>query len=235
MKTRVHPWKICPIGSYYVKAHHKTIGGKKHLWGAHCRNSKTMVHIFNHDEIEEISRKFFTSSLSLPKKYDFGVKNRGGNEYDILIAGWVAFWTELLNIESAITPDFVKVLIMSESSFRTEVKAKTHDNPGHAIGLMQITTNTLKLMHEGGKELRDTAFAIKTEHLQNPTVNICLGIRWLFRKREIAKAYYKAEPTHLQLAEEYKGIRNDKSIAAKNQRDKFEKLWKEYDQFISTK
>jgi ribosomal protein S8E len=52
-------------------------------------------------------------------------------------------------------------------------------------------------------------------------VNICVGIRWLYRKHQIAKYYLKKEPTEFQLAEEYKGIRNDKSVGATKQRKAF--------------
>ena len=62
----------------------------------------------------------------------------------------------------------------------------------------------------------------------DPNVNICVGVRWLFRKREIAKYYLKKEPTPLQLAEEFKGIRNDKSDKATKQREIFLDLSKRY-------
>lgn len=88
---------------------------------------------------------------------------------------------------------------------------------------------------QGSNELPDTIFSINSADLYNPVINICLGVRWLFRKREIAKIYYKSEPNYLQLADEYKGIRNDKSVGAKNQRTKFEQLWNEYESFDKKK
>ncbi len=45
---------------------------------------------------------------------------------------------------------------------------------------------------------------------------------------KIAKYYLKKEPSVLELAQEYKGIRGDKSAKAKKQSDVFVKYWKEY-------
>lgn len=113
-----------------------------------------------------------------------------------------------------ITVDFVKILIKTESSFGNKAIANIKNSKHQAIGLMQITDYTLKLIKEDQKELRNHVFKIKRDDLYDPNINICVGARWLFRKREIAKYYLKKEPTPLELAEEYKGIRNDKSHMA---------------------
>lgn len=221
-----HNWKICPIGSYYVKEHYKTINGKKYFWQAHCRKGKFKKDVLNADEINAISKRFATEKLKPPKAYNFNAKD--GNKYDLLIAGWVKYWRDVFGTESKITVDFVKILMMSESSFRPNITAQTHNNSGHAIGLMQLTDTTLKLIQEESKELRDHAFRLKRDDLFDQNVNICVGVRWLFRKREIAKYLLKKEPTELQLAEEYKGIRNDSSEAASEQREAFKQKFKEY-------
>lgn len=156
------------------------------------------------------------------------VAKRIGNKYDLLIAGWVKFWSDVFGHQSKIDAGFVKTLIMTESSFQPKAKAETHNIPGEAIGLMQITDYTFKLLQENEKELRNHVFDIKRDELFDPNVNICVGVRWLFRKREIAKHYLKKEPAPLELAEEYKGIRNDQSILAKKQREHFKKYFKEY-------
>jgi len=56
---------------------------------------------------------------------------------------------------------------------------------------MQITDYTLKLIQENQKELRNHAFNLKRDDLFDSNVNICVGVRWLFRKREIAKYFLK--------------------------------------------
>ena len=221
-----HPWKICPAGSHYVKAHYKTINGKEFYWKAFCREGKSKKDILNFDEIKEISKQFKKEKLKMPKAYNF--KSTSGNKYDLLIGGWVKYWSDIFGKNSKINSDFVKILIMSESSFRNKVKVQTHNRTGKAMGLMQITSYTFKLAQETKNELRNHAFKLNQKDIYDPNVNIALGVRWLFRKREIAKYYLKKEPSELQLAEEYKGIRNDKSKAAKNQRDNFSKYKKEF-------
>ncbi len=219
-----HPWKLCSAGSYYVKAHFKTIDGKEHYWHAHCRKGKGHKELLNFDEIHEIAKRFQNEKLKLPKAYDFKVPSGLGNKYDLLIAGWVKYWSDIFGNDFKISVHLVKILIMSESTFRTRARAKTHNIPGEAIGLMQITDYTFKLIQEDQKELRNHSFHLKRGDLFDSNINICVGIRWLFRKREIAKYFLKKEPSELELAEEYKGIRNDKSFMAKKQRERFKEL-----------
>ena len=226
MAGKKHPWKICPAGEYFVSAHYKTINGKEHFWSAHCRKGKSKKDILTSDEIKEIAKRFKNEKLKMPRSYNFKAPN--GNEYDLLIAGWVKYWCDIFGSQTNITVDFVKILIMTESSFRNKVTAKTHNRQGEAIGLMQITDYTFKLTQEDGKELKSHVFNLKREEVFEPEVNICLGVRWLFRKRDIAKYYLKNEPSALQLAEEYKGIRNDKSNKSAKQRNEFMKYLKEY-------
>lgn len=222
-----HPWRICPIGTHFVKEHFKKIeSGTVAHWDAHCRKNSRSKDLLNFDEIQQMSSNFEHFKFPKPKAYDFGTEN--GNAYDMLIGGWVKFWSDIFNDKTSITPDFVKVLIMSESSFRSEVFVHTHNKTGKAIGLMQLTEGTVKLLGMDQKEVSDFFFSLTAEDLENPSANICAGVRWLFRKRDIAKSALKHEPTVLELAEEYKGIRSDKSAEAQKQRTKFLDLLKEY-------
>jgi len=218
--------KICPIGSIFIKAHNKTIAGREHYWKSHCRKVKNRKYILNHDEIKEIYQANKNQKLTLPKAYTFGAKN--GLKYDHVIAFWVEYWNREFNIKSNITVGLVKTLMMSESTFGKMATAKTHNKSGTAIGLLQLTDYTLKLIQSSSKELRNHRFKITREDLFDPVVNVVVAVRWLYRKRQIAKHYLKKEPSALQLAEEYKGIRNDKSFKANKQRDAFKKLWKDY-------
>lgn len=220
--------KICPTGTIFVKSHYKTINGKKYFWEAHCRKSKNIrKSIYNGDEIREIYNQYKGARYKLPKSYNFK-SGRKGNQYNDLIGFWVSYWENIFKIKSNISVDFVKVLMMTESTFGKKAIAVTHNRPGNAIGLLQITDYTLGLIQENSKELRNHQFKINREDLFDPVVNIAVAVRWIYRKRQIARYYLKKEPTPLQLAEEYKGIRNDKSVKAKKQRDTFSKYWKEY-------
>ncbi len=228
MSKLKHPWKICPSGSHFVKAHYKSINGKDHYWSAHCRKGSSKKDILTSDEIHEIAARFKNEKLKMPKPYNFKVPGKIGNRYDLLIAGWVKYWSDIFGYDTNITVDFIKILIKTESTFGKKAMASIKNSNSKAIGLMQITDYTLKLIKEDQKELRNHVFKIKRDNLYDPNINICIGVRWLFRKREIAKYYLKKEPSPLELAEEYKGIRNDKSAAAEFQRKKFIEASKDY-------
>lgn len=226
--SKKHPWKICPAGSYYVKAHYKTIKGKEHFWNAHCRKGSSKLDILTIDEIHEISNRFKNERLKRPKSYNFKVPGKPGYKYDLLIAGWVKYWSDIFGHDTNITVDFVKILMKTESTFGSKATANIKNSNLKAMGLMQITDYTFKLIQEGQKELRNHVFKINREDLFDPNINICVGVRWLFRKREIAKHFLKKEPSPLELAEEYKGIRNDSSKMAETQRKHFKEASREY-------
>ncbi len=226
--SKKHSWKICSAGSYFVKAHYKTINGKEYYWNAHCRKGKGKKEVLNFDEIQEITKRFKDEKIQMPKAYDFKIPGQLGSKYDLLIAGWVRYWSDIFGNQTNITTDFVKPLIMTESSFQPKARAQIQNSLMQAIGLMQITEYTLKLIQENEKELRNHTFSITKDDLFDPSTNICVGVRWLFRKREIAKYYLKKEPTPLELAEEYKGIRSDKSSKANKQRSVFNNVFKNY-------
>lgn len=54
--------------------------------------------------------------------------------------------------------------------------------------------------------------------------NICAGIRWLFRKRETAKARLKHDPSWEDVLMEYKGKLKSNSLESKNIRKKIKRL-----------
>lgn len=70
---------------------------------------------------------------------------------------------------------------------------------------MQITNDTRKLLDDED-ELKDHYITVTRKDLNDPGVNICAGVRWLFRKREIASIVrLKRRATWVEAAEEYKG------------------------------
>ena len=70
---------------------------------------------------------------------------------------------------------------------------------------MQITNATRKLLDDE-TELKDHHLTVTREDLNDPGVDICAGVRWSFRKREIASIVrLKRQATWTEAAEEYKG------------------------------
>jgi hypothetical protein len=135
-------------------------------------------------------------------------------KYDDLINGWCAYWNDTLNPIEPLHPNFVKALIATESSFQENPK-RTSKRP--AIGLMQIMPKTIHLLSSQSKELKDHFLELTEKDVLDPNVNICAGIRWLYRKYELSKMKNK---TWLAVLENYKGISAQKGNQSDDIRNK---------------
>jgi hypothetical protein len=86
---------------------------------------------------------------------------------------------------------------------------------------MQITNKTRKILANEKGELKNHYLTATREELNEPSVNICAGIRWLFRKREIASERLKRIASWEEAVFEFKGIR----LASPAQQDKVKKFF----------
>lgn len=102
-----------------------------------------------------------------------------GHQYDALIVGWTNHWNTVFEPKETLEPNLVKALIASESSFNATIVV------GDAYGLMQIMTKTLEHL-VNPTELKNHFIQLKPVDLLDANLNICTGIRWLFRKKQIA-------------------------------------------------
>jgi hypothetical protein len=127
-----------------------------------------------------------------------------GNSFDPLIAGWVQYWNEVLSPPTALDPNLVKALIASESSFKPK-KLADSKKLNSARGLLQITNATRKILGDGKGELKDHFVTVSRDELNDPNVNICAGVRWLFQKQKLASGKLGHAATWLETLEEYKG------------------------------
>lgn len=222
-KDKIHPWRLCPIGEHYVKEHKERIPpSKKHPQGeiiirhAHCainplrKNKRTIKDILSFDELQIIADTHFSDLQGPPKA---GVLDYDrADEFDELIRGWVFYWNAVLEARDLLDPNLVKALIASESGFKPEIiNNKNSRKIGPARGLMQITDETLRILYGHEVELRDHFIYLSHSAVMVPTANICAGTRWLFQKKEGAKARYaKIDPNHIvtwdDAVAEYKGV-----------------------------
>jgi len=223
---KVHPWRLCPEGEHWVKTHPLNIpSSKKHPEGAitvrhgHCAKNPSGKDQLYPDEIQRITDKEFKNikKKPCPDRLDFG---EAGRQFDNLIAGWTQYWNETLKPESPLDPNLIKALIASESRFEPHLLAQKKD-PNSARGLMQITNKTRKILANEKGELKNHYLTATREELNEPSVNICAGIRWLFRKREIASERLKRIASWEEAVFEFKGIR----LASPAQQDKIRKIF----------
>jgi uncharacterized protein len=205
------PWRICPVGYHWVKEHLKE--GNLDTTNPHCRRNPSRKDILKTDEIKKISEmNIFKKPTIKASTNDMGFKGLD-RKYDDLINGWCAYWNYTLNPKEPLHPNHVKALIATESSFQDNHR-RTPKRP--AIGLMQIMPETIHLLSSRSKELKDHYIDLTEQDVLDPNVNICAGIRWLYRKYELSK---KKNKSWLTVFENYKGIsaqKGDKSDDIRN-------------------
>jgi len=208
VETKSHPWRLCPIGEHWVRRHPKQLNsGKITDHDGHCRKNKTSrLEFFHADELIMIALAHFDSlnfdPEAMPVPDSLGFPN--GNKYDLLIAGWTKFWNEVLKPEDPLSPDFVKALIATESSFNL-VKDQSSNN-GPARGLIQITESSRKILQDLKGEIKNHHIQLSIEESRDPVTNIGAGIRWLHYKKIYAKRILKREATWEDAVIFYKGL-----------------------------
>ena len=224
-EKKVHPWRLCPLGQYWVRTHPMHVPpSKKNPAGSvtsrkgHCAKNPTRKDQLYPDEILEITTKHFPKVRKLPCSIDLKFLN--GSSYDLFIAGWTQYWNEVLKPEISLDPNLIKALISSESGFDPEILANKKDS-NSARGLMQITNATRKIRGNRKGELREHYITVTKEDLNNPNINICTGIRWLFHKQKLASARLRRNASWEEAVFEYKGGRSTSSSRANELMDKF--------------
>ena len=189
---KAHAWRLCPLGQHWVRTHPLHLPpseahpeGKITTRHEHCAHNPTGKDQLYSDEIQEIAKLHFKNLKNLPKDDSLDFDN--GNAFDNLIGGWTQYWNEVLNPKEPLDPDLVKALIASESSFN--IHASNHrKGDNRARGLMQVTDGSVNLLSERSNELKDHFVNVTHEDMEDPNLAICAGIRWLFRKNDIAEA-----------------------------------------------
>ncbi len=211
---KTHSWRLCPSGEHWVRKHPlRTPPSKKNPAGGlttrreHCARNPTGKDQLYPDEIQEMTERNFPKVKEKPCPIDLGfTKKYKGSQYDDLIAGWTKYWNEVLEPEFPLDPNVVKALIASESGFNPK-RLADRKNGNSARGLLQITNKTRKILGDEKGELKDHYLTLTREDLNNPSNNICAGIRWLFRKRDIASSLLKRTATWEEAIAEFKGTR----------------------------
>lgn len=228
----VHSWRLCPAGEHWVRTHPLRIppsknnpaGGLTTRQG-HCASNPTGKDQLYPDEIQEIATQNFTKVKEKPCAIDLGFKNKG-NQYDDLIAGWTKYWNDIFEPKTPLDPDIVKALIASESGFDPQILANKKSK-NSARGLMQITNDTRKVLGDEKGELKDHFLTLTREDLNEPSNNICAGIRWLFRKHAIASSRLKRDATWEESVAEFKGTRTASKARAKELMERFNEKMKD--------
>lgn len=210
-EKRAHPWRICPIGKHFVREHtvhippsNKHPEGKTSIWHEHCADNPSHNNELSFHEIEYITQTKFSSLEGHPTPGLLTKIFPSADKYDIEIRGWVRYWNDVFMPNDLLDANLIKALIGTESSFR-EDPPEVHS----AHGLMQIQNDTFRFLQDTKGELADYLIRIPRDKLLNPSVNICMGVRWLFQKKKLASARLKRPASWIEAIIEYKGYWDD--------------------------
>lgn len=174
----------------------------------------------NSIEIKEVFKNYDKKNIIYPAKNK--LPQPKSDKYDELIAVWCDYFNKKFNTNPPLDPNVIKALIASESDFKV-------DPPGNlkAIGIAQITPETLKALQDPTGEVKDFIFKnIRKKDLKNPDVAIPMAIRWLSRKKRLAEGKLSRPASAEEIILEYKGMLKSKSKLKDNALEKFRK---EYD------
>jgi hypothetical protein len=224
IQQSVHPWRVCPYGEHWVRTHPLHVppsntfpNGHVTTRREHCARNPSGKDQLYPDEILEITKQHFSKVQNKPCPLPLGFGD-AGTMYDDLIGGWVQYWNDVLKPDVPLEPNLVKALIASESSFRANLLANPR-NSNSARGLMQILNGSRKILADEKGELKDHFITVAKDELNDPSVNICAGIRWLFQKRKLASSRLNKSATWIETIWEYKGT----SLASKERAEKIKR------------
>ena len=225
-----NPWRVCPIGEHWVRRHDRQKKNFEDVDG-HCRKNKSKKDQLKGDEIDYITKHELFKNPKLkakPNNLGFNKDGKNGNQFDDLINGWVAYWNDIFKTDPLLHPNFVKGLMATESGFNPKsIASNKNKKIGYARGLMQITERTQRQLAGDEKELKDQLVILNDEEVWEPNKNICAGIRWIFRKREILKSQMKKDPTWKEVLMGYKGRIDSQTNETKDVQKKLNKFLKQ--------
>ena len=228
---KVHLWRECPLGKHLVRTHSFHVPpSKAHPTGMiairheHCAENPSKKDVLSYDEIQTIAATHFSLLTGSPKASVLK-EFKNADKYDGFIRGWVCYWNEIFKPKEPLDPNLVKALIATESGFNPKVKDKTKKI--HPHGLMQIINKTLNILCDNKGELKDHLICLTEKNLLDPSANICAGVRWLFREKEIASEKLGRSATWEEAVAAYKSYL-DKIISGKNRDPEAMRKLREY-------
>ena len=199
-----HRWRKCPSGFYHVKEHRRRLRERQAetTVHAHCRRNPSGKDQLYLHEIELIGHsvkpdaEYAIGSLSEPQT---------ANSFDTQILVWTQYWNEVFNPKERLSPNTVKALMYSESSFNINVPNTRISKNNLARGLMQITDATRRILADENGELSDYFLTLSDKDIKSSNGAIAASVRWLFHKKDLASKYLGREATWIEAIANYKG------------------------------
>lgn len=201
-----HPWRACPIGYHFVKKHNRKFratvskASQKTSVRAHCRHNPSGKDQLYAEEILSISKVADHGSAPAAGS----MKATNAQKYDAQIRVWTQYWNDIFRPNTPLTPNTVKALIFSESSFRENINDVRIRKNNYARGLLQVTDQTRAILKDEKGEVKDHYLDVSPNEIKIPDVALAVAVRWLFHKKELASKYLKREATWDESVAHYK-------------------------------
>jgi hypothetical protein len=207
--------KICPHDSHNVRTHLEHIHpNKKHPEGIvitrhrHCAKNplrKSHEDVLSFNDIR-VTAKNFANLIDPPMPLGRLAEFPEADKYDTLIRGWTSYWNDIFKPKDPLDPNLVKGLMATESGFNEKAINTAYKlRKKHAHGLLQVRGETVEILKDHKGELNNHLIDININNLYDPSTNVCCGVRWLFRKKEIESAKLGREATWEETIIGYKG------------------------------
>jgi len=170
--------EMCPVGSHIVKGHFRVCQSGTKTWiDTHRRKNRGKKFIY----LSENLLYLYWMTKKSYKKINAIKPFKGYHEFDSIIQFWLEFWNSRFKNLPKIDPLLIKALIAKESSFNP--KADPQVSHSSAYGLMQIVDKTRKALAGHIKSsVTKEYIAVERKDLEDPVINIAVGIRWLILK-----------------------------------------------------
>lgn len=173
--------EMSPPGLHLLRAY-------QHLYEGDTKTTRIDTHFI--EKPDEMKMYFFENLQFLywhnTKKYPRinAIKGFSGHHnLDSVIQFWLDYWrSKGVKFPEGLEPLHIKALIAAESSFNPKARARTTS----ATGLMQILESVLEHLKgvavNNWREVPDNYIRVSLKDLEDPIVNIAVGIRWLGHK-----------------------------------------------------
>lgn len=170
--------QMCPIGYHIVKGHRRTCASGTKTWvDTHIRKNRGKHTMY-------LAENLLFLYWTREKKYEKlkAIKGYPGyHELDSIIQFWLEYWGNKFKKFPKVDPLLIKALIAKESSFNPKADPKVSHSS--AYGLMQVVDTTRKALTGKIKSSVTRNFiTVSRKNLENPVINIAVGVRWLVVK-----------------------------------------------------
>ena len=171
--------EMCPPGYHIVKGHYRKTKDGKTWVDQHQRKNRSKSKKLTYYP-ENLLYLFWNNN----NKYKLlkSIKGfKGFHELDPIIQFWLEYWASKFRQFPKIDPLLIKAIIAKESSFNPKADPKVAHSS--AYGLMQIVDKSRAALSGSIKSSVSMEFIVVTrKDLEDPVINIAVGIRWLIVK-----------------------------------------------------